>query len=187
MSEESNPDFSMTNEALQAIQQQADRSQLQASQAQELLLQEQSESSVTSVTSVITDQSQLQDLEVQNEQNIQVVEERKENLSNEVDAVAIIQNSLPSMTEDMKQEKVLSVNQKAEPNEAAGGTDIADIAVSPIGFNNYLTKSLVDSQFYQDKEIYAGQVVVDNRRAQRILSGASDRLHQEMIDQQYRR
>jgi hypothetical protein len=187
MSEDANPDFSMTNETLQAIQQQADRSQQQASQAQELLLQEQSESSVTSITSVITDQSQLQDLEVQNEQNIRVVEERKENPSNEVDTVAVIQNSLPSMTEDIKQEKVLSVNQKAEPNEAAGGTDIADIAVSPVGFNNYLTKSIVDSQFYQDKEIYAGQVVVDNRRAQRILSGASDRLHQEMIDQQHRR
>ena len=191
MSEDANPDFSMTNETLQAIQQQTERSQQQAMQAQESLLQEQSESSVASVQSIIIEQSQIQELEVQNmqfdnTQNTQAIEERREDASSEVDALAVIQNSLPSVTEDIKQEKEVSVNQKAEPNEAASGTDIADIAVSPTGFNDYLTKSLVDSQFYQDKEIYAGQVVVDNRRAQRLLSGASDRLHQEMVDQQYR-
>ena len=191
MSEDANPDFSMTNEALQAIQQQTERSQQQAMQAQESLLQEQSETSVASVQSIIIEQSQIQELEMQNmqfdnTQSTQATEERREDTSSEVDALAVIQNSLPSVTEDIKQEKEVSVNQKAEPNEAASGTDIADIAVSPTGFNDYLTKSLVDSQFYQDKEIYAGQVVVDNRRAQRLLSGASDRLHQEMVDQQYR-
>jgi hypothetical protein len=192
MSEDSNPDFSMTNETLQAIQQQTERSQQQAMQSQESLLQEQSESSVASVQSIITEQSQIQELEVQNlqfdiTQNPQTAEERREDNLNEVDALAVIQNSLQSANEDIKQEKEVSVNQKAEPNEAAGGTDIADIAVSPTGFNDYLTKSLVDSKFYQDKEIYTGQVVVDNKRAQRLLSGASDRLHREMIDQQYRR
>ena len=32
---------------------------------------------------------------------------------------------------------------------------------------------------------FQGQKVVDNARAQRMLNGASDRLHQQMVDQQY--
>ena len=209
MSEDANPDFSMTNETLQAIQQQTERSQQQAMQAQESLLQEQAnqmsdvmqmESSEATQGQLVVEEVQQSvdiisiDTPIQIQQTIEAnmyipempVEEEAQTNTSEVDALAVIQNSLPSVTEDIKQEKEVSVNQKAEPNEAASGTDIADIAVSPTGFNDYLTKSLVDSQFYQDKEIYAGQVVVDNRRAQRLLSGASDRLHREMVDQQYR-
>ena len=43
--------------------------------------------------------------------------------------------------------------------------------------------ALTDANFYAPKEIYRNQRTVDNARALRQL--ASDRLHQQMVDQQY--
>jgi hypothetical protein len=54
-----------------------------------------------------------------------------------------------------------------------------------VGFNNYTTLTLSDAAFYEPKEVYKNQRVVDNARAQRLLQGASDRLHQEMVNSQY--
>jgi hypothetical protein len=101
----------------------------------------------------------------------------------------VIADTQSSVTVEQVQEtkEEVTVNQNAEPNDAAGGVDIASIAVAPAGFNNYLNKNLTDAKFYEEKEIYKNQQVVDNRRAQRLLSGASDRLHQEMVDEQYKR
>ena len=73
--------------------------------------------------------------------------------------------------------------QKKQPNEAAaGGVSMNDFAATPAGFSAYQTQ-LADASFYAPKEIYKGQVNVDNRRAMRGLG--SDRLHQEMVRQQY--
>jgi hypothetical protein len=66
-----------------------------------------------------------------------------------------------------------------------GGANINDLAKTPIDFNSYLNAQIKDSRFYESKEIYRGQRTVDNARAQRFLNGASDRIHQEMVDQQY--
>jgi hypothetical protein len=66
-----------------------------------------------------------------------------------------------------------------------GGPDPAQLANAPLDFNQYLNAQLKDAQFYQSKEIYKGQRNVDNQRLLRGLSGGSDRLHQQMIDQQY--
>ena len=71
-----------------------------------------------------------------------------------------------------------------QDNEIAGGVSIGNIARSPIGFNSYMV-ALNDANFYRPKEIYRNQKTVDNVRVLRQL--ASDRLHQEMVDQQYRR
>ncbi len=84
-------------------------------------------------------------------------------------------------------------NQKAGPSVRNGGTiagmeggpDPAALARAPLDFNQYLNSQLKDAQFYQSKEIYKGQRTVDNARAQRFLNGASDVLHQRMIEQQY--
>ena len=76
---------------------------------------------------------------------------------------------------------------QAETNEAAGGVDIGVLAQQPAGFDQYLTQALSDARFYQERAMYPGQQTVDNRRAQRLLSGASDRLYRNMVDQQYRR
>jgi hypothetical protein len=64
-----------------------------------------------------------------------------------------------------------------------GGPDPAQLARAPMDFNQYLNAQLKDAQFYASKEIYKGQRNVDNARALRGLG--TDRLHQQMIDQQY--
>lgn len=77
-----------------------------------------------------------------------------------------------------------SVNTETKDNELAGTVSIDQLNVVPKGFELYLN-SLKDVAFYAPKEIYTGQRTVDNARIQRVLTGASERLHQEMVDQQY--
>ncbi len=84
-------------------------------------------------------------------------------------------------------------NQKAGPSVRRGGAvegmeggpDPTALARAPMDFNQYLNSQLKDAQFYQSREIYKGQRTVDNARAQRFLNGASDVLHQRMVEQQY--
>lgn len=79
-----------------------------------------------------------------------------------------------------------SVNRSAQDNDAAGGVTLAAMARTPQGFEAYMGM-LPDTRFYAPREIYRGQRVVDNARVERALSGASDRLHQDMVNQQYRK
>ena len=74
------------------------------------------------------------------------------------------------------------VKSNVQDNDAAAGVSIASIARTPVGFNSYMV-ALSDANFYAPKEIYRNQKNVDNARALRQL--ASDRLHQQMVDQQY--
>ena len=91
--------------------------------------------------------------------------------------------SRPQVVEQRTEQPMLSsVNRNAQNNEVAGGVDINNMAVVPAGFNAY-SVALRDVAFYAPKEIYRNQKTVDNVRALRSL--ASDRLHQEMVDQQY--
>ena len=64
-----------------------------------------------------------------------------------------------------------------------GGADINSLTAAPADFNDYLTQQMTDAQFYASKDIYRGQRNVDNARALRGLG--TDRLHQEMVNQQY--
>lgn len=94
-------------------------------------------------------------------------------------------NPTPTITQEVSESKSSTVNQKTQDNELAGGASISNMAKQPIGFENYMT-AMRDGAFYAPKEIYRNQTVVDNARAQRLLSGASDRLHKEMVDSQYK-
>lgn len=76
-----------------------------------------------------------------------------------------------------------NIKRNVQPNEVANGVDIASIATQPPGFAAY-SLALVDASFYAPKEIYKNQNNVDNVRALRQLG--SDRLHQEMVNQQYK-
>ena len=76
-----------------------------------------------------------------------------------------------------------TVKRDVQPNELAGGVDLASMATQPKGFEAY-SFTIRDSVFYEPKEVYRGQVVVDNVRALRQMS--SDRLHKEMVDSQYK-
>jgi hypothetical protein len=42
-----------------------------------------------------------------------------------------------------------------------------------------------DGSFYAPREIYKGQRNVDNQRLLRGLTGGSDSLHEQMVNQQY--
>ena len=77
-----------------------------------------------------------------------------------------------------------SVNKNAGDNDVAGGVDINKMALAPAGYGAYLNLALRDADFYAPKEVYKNQRNVDNARALRSL--ASDRLHQEMVNQQYK-
>ena len=79
-----------------------------------------------------------------------------------------------------------SVNNKVSDNDAAGGVSLVSIAKQPPGFELYMA-ALKDTTFYSPKEIYNNQKVVDNQRVLRQLSRGSDRLHQEMVNGQYKK
>lgn len=97
----------------------------------------------------------------------------------------LIQNK--SMLENDRKEPINTptVNKNIRDNDIAGNVSIASIATQPTGFNQYTNLVLRDVAFYAPKEIYRGQRNVDNARVLRQL--ASDRLHQEMVNQQYGR
>ncbi len=88
---------------------------------------------------------------------------------------------LPNTT--AQEQKTDSVNKNVQPNELAGKVDIASIATQPQGYQAY-SVMMPDVAFYAPKEIYKNQVNVDNVRLLRGLG--SDRLHQEMVNQQYK-
>jgi hypothetical protein len=92
--------------------------------------------------------------------------------------------SRPLQQQVTQERQIDAVNKNAQTNELAGGVDIAAINRQPVGFQNY-SFALTDAQFYAPKEIYRNQINVDNARALRQLS--SDRLHQQLVEQQYRR
>jgi hypothetical protein len=95
----------------------------------------------------------------------------------------IIENKQTAESERKEPIQTTAVNRNTQNNEAAGNVDISSIATQPPGFNQYASLVLRDAAFYAPKEIYRGQRTVDNARALRQL--ASDRLHQEMVNQQY--
>lgn len=78
-----------------------------------------------------------------------------------------------------------AVKSNTADNDLAGGVSISQIARVPAGFDVYTNLAMREIAFYQPKEIYRGQRIVDNVRALRSLG--QDSKHQEMINQQYRR
>lgn len=84
-----------------------------------------------------------------------------------------------------QQQTTETVNKNVSPNDLAGGVDIASIATQPKGYDVYSQLTLKDAAFYKVEDIYKNQKTIDNLKLLRGLRGGSDRLHQEMVDQQY--
>ncbi len=82
-----------------------------------------------------------------------------------------------------QEQKTDAVNKNVQPNELAGRVDIATMATQPQGYQAYAV-AMPDASFYAPREIYRNQVNVDNVRLLRGL--ASDRLHQELVNLQYK-
>ena len=70
-----------------------------------------------------------------------------------------------------------------EAQAAVQGTVVALMGFVP-GFDAYGTARIIDINGQQMSRLY-GRATVDNRSALRGLTGASDRLHSDMVDQQY--
>ena len=70
------------------------------------------------------------------------------------------------------------------PNELAVGVNIAQMATQPQGYGNYLNLVLRDASFYEPKEVYRNQTVIDNVRVLRGLG--SDQKHQDLVNLQYK-
>lgn len=68
------------------------------------------------------------------------------------------------------------------PQEVA----LASMAEVP-GFSQYLEVKIPDVPFYKPEDIYKRVTIQDNARALRQLNQRSDRIHREMVDEQYRR
>jgi len=94
----------------------------------------------------------------------------------------LVDNSKPIQQTTNTQTNTSNVKSSVQDNDAAAGVSIDTIARTPVGFNSYMV-ALTDASFYSPKEIYRNQKTIDNVRALRQL--ASDRLHQQMVDQQY--
>lgn len=88
---------------------------------------------------------------------------------------------LPNTT--TQEQKTDAVNKNAQTNEVAGRVDIAAMATQPQGYQAY-SAIMPDVAFYAPREIYRNQRTVDNARALRQLS--SDRLHQDLVNLQYK-
>lgn len=70
------------------------------------------------------------------------------------------------------------------PNELAVGVNLAQMATQPQGYASYTNFALRDASFYEPKEVYRNQKVIDNVRVLRGLG--SDRKHQDLVNLQYR-
>lgn len=106
-------------------------------------------------------------------------------MSSPTDFVAGYLNTKHNLNEMQTTVNAPAVNSKAQDNDAAGSVTIAVIAKMPPGYDLYTSLSIKDVPFYKTEEVYRGQKTVDNVRLLRGLTGASDRVHQEMVDSQY--
>jgi hypothetical protein len=70
------------------------------------------------------------------------------------------------------------------PNELAVGVNLAQMATQPQGYASYTNFVLRDASFYEPKEVYKNQTVVDNVRVLRGLG--SDQKHQDLVNSQYK-
>lgn len=92
-------------------------------------------------------------------------------------------NSITSLQEQ-RIDNNETVKNKGDVSELAGGVDLTKLTALPTGYASYLSFTIKDSPFYDIKEVYKNQVNVDNARALRQMS--SDRLHQQLINLQYK-
>jgi hypothetical protein len=73
-------------------------------------------------------------------------------------------------------------NSQQDPQDAV----MASLSTVP-GFSAYEQAKLPDMPFYKAEDIYKRATIADNARALRQLNQRSDRIHKEMVDEQYRR
>ena len=182
VSEDANPDFSGTSEALMSISTVATQS-FEIAMKDEKKEEQLFDSSVTEEEKkeTVRDNQQTfaeKDAEKESDEKVTIQNVDSNNLVDLSNQVKV------EIKEEAKEDKA-TVKKDVQENEAASGVNLADLTKNQIDISAYTNQLLKDTQFYKSEEIYKNQEVIDNRRAQRILNGASDRLYDEMIKQQY--
>jgi hypothetical protein len=182
MSEDANPDASGTSEALMSISAVATQS-FDVAMRDEKKEEQLFDSSVTEEEKkeAVRENQQTfaeKDAEKESDEKVTILNVDSNNLVDLSNQVKV------EIKEEAKEEKA-TVKKDAQENEAASGVNLADLTKNQLDISAYTNQALKDTQFYKSEEIYKNQEVIDNRRAQRILNGASDRLYNEMIKQQY--
>jgi len=90
------------------------------------------------------------------------------------------QQNSTSRSNIASQPRVVTSEEKKEEDKMAALSSIP-------GFSAYENARLPDVTFYKVEDIYKRASISDNVRAQRLLNQRSDRLHREMVDEQYRK
>jgi hypothetical protein len=99
-------------------------------------------------------------------------------------AVDIMKEKENVTEEKTQDQKTQTVRRNIPNNELAGNVSLASLGAPPVGYQAYSTM-MPDSAFYAPKEIYKNQRVIDNPSGRRLFGG-TDRLHQQMVDEQYK-
>jgi len=87
-----------------------------------------------------------------------------------------------------QQRTAQGAQQKAVANAQKDPQDIAMASMAEVpGFAAYQEVKIPDAMFYKVEDIYRKATIQDNARALRQLNQRSDRIHKEMVDEQYRR
>jgi hypothetical protein len=136
-------------------------------------------------TPVEQQQATAQPANLSTQSEIEQVNNSANFMTNRTDPLNAAVESKPAITTNSTTESTQTVKASVTDNELAGGVDINKMATTPVGYSNYTNLVLKDGKMYEPREIYKNQTTVDNARALRQLS--TDRLHQQMIEQQYRR
>lgn len=97
-----------------------------------------------------------------------------------------LMNQRMDMMQTNIEQRADTVKKNVQPNDLAGGVDVAAMAQIPKGYEAYSLVVLRDAPFYKPETIYKNQTTVDNARLLRGLTGGSDAKHQQMVDSQYR-
>jgi hypothetical protein len=95
-----------------------------------------------------------------------------------------ILEAAPILMTDFTEQRQDNRNRVIQPNELAAGVDLTKIAVVPVNYASYTNFVLRDASFYEPKEVYKNQTVVDNVRVLRGLG--SDQKHQDLVNLQYK-
>ena len=97
-----------------------------------------------------------------------------------------LMNQRIDMLQTNIEQRADSVKKNVQPNDLAGGVDVAAMAQIPKGYEAYSLVILRDAPFYKPEAIYKDQRTVDNARVFRGLTGGSDAKHHQMVDSQYK-
>jgi hypothetical protein len=97
-----------------------------------------------------------------------------------------IMNQRMDMMQTNIEQRPESVKKNVQPNDLAGGVDVAAMAQIPKGYEVYSIVTLRDAPFYKPETIYKNNRTVDNARLLRGLTGGSDAKHQDMVNSQYK-